>query len=263
MRIWVFSDLHLHRRIGPWNLGPPPVQADLAVCAGDLSEGHPEDGVAWLAHYVKPHMPVVYVPGNHEFYNRYARMQDLKEKAKERAVQWGIDLLDNEFVDIGDIRIFGSTLWSDFDFFAKGDESRRQRDMAWCEKYMNDFRLIRVEENPLEIWTAARARREHLIARTWLETAMAVTDRRKVVVTHNAPHPGSVAARFLNDPLTAAFVSDLTATIERHNPELWIHGHMHNSFDYRVGDNTRIICNPRGYGTENADEFDPGMVIEI
>lgn len=262
MKIWVFSDLHRRRRGTPWNLTLAPVQADLAVCAGDLSEGDPEDGVAWLAYYVRPYMPVIYVAGNHEFYNRYASMEDLKEKAKETALQSGIDFLDNEFVDIGDIRFFGSTLWSDFDFFAKGDEARRQRDMAWCEMYMNDFRLIRPDQNSLEIWTAARARKEHLISRTWLETAMGVTDRRKVVVTHNAPHPGSVAPKFRNDPLTAAFVSDLTTTFADHHPELWIHGHTHNSFDYRVGD-TRVICNPRGYGTENAEEFDPGLVIEI
>ncbi|CAN7558292.1 metallophosphoesterase [Devosia sp. LjRoot3] len=262
MKIWIFSDLHRRRRGTPWNLTLAPAQADLAVCAGDLSEGDPEDGVAWLAYYVRPNMPVIYVPGNHEYYNRYSSMQDLKEKAKETALQSGIDFLDNEFVDIGDIRFFGSTLWSDFDFFAKGDEARRQRDMAWCEMYMNDFRLIRPDENSLEIWTASRARREHLISRTWLETAMAGTDRRKVVVTHNAPHPGSVAPRFHNDPLTAAFVSDLTAAIAEHHPELWIHGHTHNSSDYRVGD-TRVICNPRGYGTENADEFNPGLVVEI
>lgn len=262
MKIWVFSDLHLHHRGSNWNLTVSPVQADIAVCAGDLSEGDLEDGVAWLAQHVRPHMPVVYVPGNHEFYNRYASMEDLKGKAKDRAVQLGISLLDNDFVDIGDIRFFGSTLWSDFDFFARGDEARRLRDMEWCEKFMNDFRLIRPEENSLELWTAARARREHFISRTWLETSMSVTDRRKVVVTHNAPHSGSVAPRFRNDPLTAAFASDLTAVIEKHHPELWIHGHMHHSFDYRVSD-TRIVCNPKGYGTENAEEFDPRMLIEV
>lgn len=262
MKIWAFSDLHLHKRGKPWSLSLPPVQADLAICAGDLVESDPEYGVAWLAHHVRPYMPVTYVLGNHEFYNQCASMEDLKDKAKRRAVQSGIDLLDDDFVDIGDIRVFGSTLWSDYDFFARGDESRRQRDMAWCERFMNDFRLIRPEENSLDLWTAARARREHLISRTWLDTAMSLTDRRKVVVTHNAPHAGSVAHRFRDDPLTSAFASDLTPTIERHHPELWIHGHTHNSFDYRVGD-TRIVCNPKGYGTENADEFDPGLVVEI
>lgn len=263
MRIWLFSDLHLRHAGIPRSVVLPPVRADLAICAGDLIEGDPEGGVSWLARYVRPQMKVVYIMGNHEFYRPNASMERLKEKAHRLAEQSGIDLLDNGFVDIGDIRIFGSTLWTDFDFFGRGDESRRQRDMAWSELWMNDFRLIRPEENSRELWSATRARREHLISRTWLETAMSdAADRRKVVVTHNAPYRGSVAAKFRNDPLTSAFVSDLSITIEKHQPELWIHGHTHTSFDYRAG-TTRVICNPRGYRGENTSGFDPAMVIEI
>ena len=48
---------------------------------------------------------------------------------------------------------------------------------------------------------------------------------------------------------------------------LWIHGHTHTSFDYRVG-GCRVICNPRGYmargrtGPENP-HFDPQRVVQI
>lgn len=85
---------------------------------------------------------------------------------------------------------------------------------------------------------------------------------------HHAPHPGSVAERLANDGLTPCFVSDLLDVIERHRPALWIDGHTHDSFDYRVG-RTRIVCNPKGYGPkrpgtrlENA-EFDVGKVVEV
>lgn len=27
---------------------------------------------------------------------------------------------------------------------------------------------------------------------------------------------------------------------------MWLHGHVHDSFDYRVG-RCRVVCNPRGY----------------
>ena len=30
---------------------------------------------------------------------------------------------------------------------------------------------------------------------------------------------------------------------------LWIHGHMHESFNYEVY-GTRVVCNPRGYAPE-------------
>lgn len=32
-------------------------------------------------------------------------------------------------------------------------------------------------------------------------------------------------------------------------PMLWVHGHTHEAFDYRIG-NTRVIVNPRAYPNE-------------
>lgn len=45
---------------------------------------------------------------------------------------------------------------------------------------------------------------------------------------------------------------------------LWIHGHTHDSFDYRHN-GTRILCNPRGYVRDGADEnpaFDPTLPVD-
>ena len=44
-------------------------------------------------------------------------------------------------------------------------------------------------------------------------------------------------------------------------PALWVHGHVHNSSDYRAG-STCIVCNPHGYGSENPD-FDGALVVEV
>jgi hypothetical protein len=51
------------------------------------------------------------------------------------------------------------------------------------------------------------------------------------------------------------------------NPVLWIHGHVHGSFDYYVGD-VRVIANPRGYAfklTEKSENelFDLSLTIEV
>ncbi len=53
-----------------------------------------------------------------------------------------------------------------------------------------------------------------------------------------------------SDPLTGAFVSDLSALLEKYQPSLCVHGHVHNSSDYRIG-RSRIVCNPHGYGQED------------
>jgi hypothetical protein len=59
------------------------------------------------------------------------------------------------------------------------------------------------------------------------------------------------------------FVSDAESLLA--GVDLWVHGHTHDSFDYRVG-TTRVLCNPRGYARDGMVEnprFDPGLGVEI
>ena len=86
-----------------------------------------------------------------------------------------------------------------------------------------------------------------------------------VVVTHFAPSRGSIAPRFAGSPLNACFIADLEALVARSGAALWIHGHTHDSFDYRLG-GTRIFANPRGYvlnGKAENPRFDPGLTVEV
>ncbi|MCK5746820.1 MAG: metallophosphoesterase, partial [Oricola sp.] len=102
----------------------------------------------------------------------------------------------------------------------------------------------------------------HAYASTFIEQALRIPhDGPTVVVTHYAPHPQSVSKQFRGSGLNPAFVSDLSPIIERYAPDLWVHGHMHESFDYRVG-RTRVVCNPRGCGTENPG-WNPVLVVEV
>jgi hypothetical protein len=40
-------------------------------------------------------------------------------------------------------------------------------------------------------------------------------------------------------------------------------GHVHNCFDYMIGD-TRVVCNPRGYvGEKTCGDFDPNFIMEL
>ena len=83
------------------------------------------------------------------------------------------------------------------------------------------------------------------------------------MITHHAPSVLSVAESYRRNRLSAAFASRLDALILAHSARLWIHGHMHTSFDYNLGD-TQIVCNPSGYpDSDQNPEFDPSLVIEI
>ena len=66
--------------------------------------------------------------------------------------------------------------------------------------------------------------------------------------------------------MSTGFVSELPESFFE-VPVLWIHGHTHVTFYYRVG-NCRVTCNPRGYlasgrrGFENRG-FNPRLIVEL
>ena len=49
----------------------------------------------------------------------------------------------------------------------------------------------------------------------------------------------------LRDPFNCAFASGLDRAMERYQPALWIHGHMHDPVDGQLG-KTRLVANPAG-----------------
>jgi predicted phosphodiesterase len=105
----------------------------------------------------------------------------------------------------------------------------------------------------------------HRRSREWLAQQLATPfEGPRVVVSHHLPSWRSVAPAFLRAVSNASFASDLD---ELFGPvALWVHGHTHHSFDYRVGA-TRIVANPRGYpmkegGFENP-RFQPALLVDL
>ncbi|MGG3815778.1 metallophosphoesterase, partial [Methylorubrum rhodesianum] len=140
MRLWILSDLH--RDVGlPWTPAEIP-DADVAVVAGDVREGLVES-VTWLAHVIRPHMPVVCVAGNHEFYRRTF----VEELARGRAVaaNLGVHLLEDDTVVIGGVPFSGCTLWTDYDL---DGPDLRAASMEDARRGMNDHRLISFQTKP-------------------------------------------------------------------------------------------------------------------
>ncbi|MBN9401475.1 MAG: metallophosphoesterase, partial [Burkholderiales bacterium] len=59
MRLHILSDLHLSQQ----GLELPDVEADITILAGDIAR--PRAAMDWAGRIPRP---VLYVPGNHEFY---------------------------------------------------------------------------------------------------------------------------------------------------------------------------------------------------
>ena len=235
MKIQLASDLHLEFLQRNWpgeRLISPAPQADVLVLAGGIAQG--TDTFELFANWP---VPVIYVAGNHEFYGH--AMPPMQQKMRAAAAHTSIHWLDNEGVDIQGVRFLGSTLWTDY----RLDINWTQRQlMEHAQTRLNDHQLIRYEQRR---FTTQDALERHEIARAWLNSELARTFAGpRVVISHHGPHPLSVHPRFSGNALNAAFVSDLTELMP--GVDLWVHGHVHDSFDYQVG-RCRVVANPAGY----------------
>jgi 3',5'-cyclic AMP phosphodiesterase CpdA len=269
MKIQFFSDLHIGvapiKRI---TIGP---YVDVVVVAGDVCEGV-RNAFEHLRRIVPERIPVVMTAGNHEFYRRV--WSEEIAQAKSMAGDFNILFLEDDVVLIGDTRFMGSTLWTNYRLF--GDANAAVA-METARRGMNDHRLITWQKDPWKRFRPEEALLLHERSRAFIADALTMPfTGNTVVVTHHAPHFGSVEKRFQRDVLTAAFASDLTNVIvgrgtaddsndlvghDRGGAMIWNHGHVHASSDYLVGE-TRILANPHGYGAENP-AFDPQLVVEV
>jgi predicted phosphodiesterase len=253
VKLGIVSDLHLSR--APQRA--PENDADLYVLAGDI--GRPEPAMAWASALGKP---VLYVPGNHEFYG--GSLPGVLQELRTLAAGTQVQILDNASVCLGGIRFLGSTLWSDY--LLDGDGDGRETAVREALEKMHDFRRIHLDERRQALFTpldaAALCRRNA----AWLAWQLRLPfNGPTVVVTHHAPSARSVAPHFLGSPLNACFASHLDHLMGRPDVACWIHGHMHHSVDYELR-GTRVVCNPRGYAREEGDEnpcFDIDLCLEI
>lgn len=253
MRIRVLSDLHLEHFDEAREL--PDVAADAVILAGDIHRK--AEGLAWAAERFVG-TPVLYVPGNHEFYGTC--MPSLRAELAMMAERLGIQLLDNCSLTLGGVRFHGTTLWTDFALYAgRPGHDPMMADQA-ARLLMPDFHIIEQPEG--EVFTPAESRRLHASALAWLEAELACPfGGPRVVISHHAPLAECVPPRYRGHDLSPAFASHLPQLMGR--MAVWIHGHVHEPVA-RVVHGTRVIANPGGY----PDEFDPplfrpDLVIEV
>jgi Icc-related predicted phosphoesterase len=253
MKLHVLSDLHTEFA----DFSPPESDADVVILAGDIGVGL--GGIEWAARRF-PKIPVIYVPGNHEFYGHDIGLPEengLTEELKIAAAA-NIHVLNNDTLELDGIRFVGSTLWTDFKLYGEAEAwFARQR----AKQSIADFASIK---NGNRRFTPQDSVEIHEASKTWLVGELAGNPvGPTVVVTHHLPAATSVAKRYANDPLNPAFASRMEHVIEKYRPELWIHGHTHVPCDYALF-GTRVVCNPRGYPGENRrSEFRDDRLVSV
>ncbi len=256
MRAWIFSDLHLE--LDPNFKFSKIPDADVCLCAGDILDGGVLASILWLGKFITPHMPVIFVPGNHEFY-RSSIKEGLAAGYKLAESYDDLFLLDGDSVVLDGYRFIGTTLWTNFDLH---DDPRMA--MAIAKDGLNDYRRIKFSKTPFKRFTPQESLHLHLRASVDIDnTYRSQRDCPTVIVSHHAPSLMSVPRAFLRDGLTPSFASRFEYRILEYEPLMWVHGHLHSPSDYFIG-RTRVICNPLGYPEEASRKtFIPDLVIDL
>lgn len=259
MRLLILSDLHheVWREHAP-QIDPALSQPDVVILAGDINTG--AKAVTWAAHTFEG-LPVLYVHGNHEAYGK--NLENAQEAIQAACAASGnVHFLNCGEKIIAGVRFLGATMWTDFKLF--GDE-QRQISILKAQAVMNDYQRIRLAAKGYRKLRAVDTAQFHAIQRSWLKQKLAEPFSGKtVVITHMAPSLQSVPDQYRADRTSAAYASHLDDLLEQ--ADLWVHGHMHESLDYKVG-KCRVVCNPCGYrtrsgGIENT-QFDANFIVDI
>lgn len=241
MKINFMSDLHLEFEFGGY---PMDLSGDILVLAGDIISGN-QQHIDWIKGLDFKH--IIFVAGNHEFYGgdivNTERMirNEFKDDPK-------VHYLNNEVKEILGVKFVASTLWTNFN----GESPEA---MISCRRQINDFHKIMNGSNKLTPQDLIK-----LFGESYKFLKKNVT-KGCVVVTHHAPSFLSVHDKYRGSVLNGSFANSIEEIIMDKKPKYWIHGHMHDSFDYIIHD-TRIVCNPKGYQDENPD-FDKNKFLEV
>ena len=229
MKIQIASDLHFEiwRRFMPdpeRQFAPDPAR-DLLILAGDITDGKRQYGVSFVRRELDL-SPVVYVPGNHEYFHAPRRDTEAFWRAFARD-NAGFYYLNDDTLALGGLRCYGAEWCSDF----HGQPPVRFHSLV------ADFHLT-------PGWDTYAHLDEH--RRTTARIA-GLAGKLDVVVTHFPPTLEAIdQALYAGDHNNPYFVNDAEPLVRHVGARLWVAGHTHSPFDYMVG-GTRVIGNPRGY----------------
>jgi hypothetical protein len=188
MKLQIFSDLHTDvAPIKPITIGD---DVDAVMVAGDTCQGV-RPAFASLRRIVPERIPIIMTAGNHEFYRRCIKTEIAE--AKTIAGDYNILLLEDDIALLGTTRFIGATLWTNYRVFGDANAAAA---MATARRNLNDHRVISWTKNPWKRFRPEEALLLHERSKAFIVNALTNTPpsvTSTVILTHHAPHFGSVA----------------------------------------------------------------------
>ncbi len=259
VNIALASDLHIELSRSRVPIPDFHPDTDIIILAGDITNsgkktrnGFERTFEALRERYQQP---ILYIPGNHEYYGSMLEHQD--DIVADLGRKYDIQLLQKRYTDYQDIRFFGCTLWSHF--LLNGSE-----ELPWAiraaERSLADYRAIQYKNGLIKARHTKELFEEHF---AWLSDAVrqCPSNIKKVICTHFAPHPVCTAPEYQGDELSPYFINNLDDFIAETKPSAWLFGHTHYNIDTNVHE-SRLVSNQLGYLRETT-HFEPQKLITL
>ena len=246
----LMSDLHLETTdFQYWHAGE-----DVLVLAGDI---HTNNRLHLLLEQVPIYVKVIFVAGNHEYYNE--EYNEVNKYFKSLEYKNNFVFLNNQSVVVEGVPIYGGTMFTDFNL----------RNDAWFDRQyakngVADFTHMYVADPRIDggvrVWTTGDAEHQHTLFTNGLADFLDEyqTSDNKLVVSHFMPSARCTNPHFAGNALNAYFASNMERFMGFNG--VWLAGHGHYCLDTMMGD-TRLIMNTHGYRYDN--NFDPELIVEL
>ncbi|KAH3732121.1 Serine/threonine protein phosphatase [Pelomyxa schiedti] len=264
-RIQCASDLHLETSESNSPFILQPSAPYLALLGDSVSVCIPEyrDRFILFLQETVPKFEKIYILlGNHEYYR--GTVDETHQHMAEVCDLFGgkVQLLQNSFDDIGDVRVIGTTLWSNIPASAEEDVNAN----------ISDYHLISVAD-PVECrkrnLTVEDTNLWHKQAVEFLTLAIHKAKKSKktvIILTHYSPvrNYGDSPGTFYNTHSSYAFSTDLKYFF---SPPVvaWLYGHTH-WYHNQIIRGTHVASNPHGYHFATPGphtQFRNDFVIEV
>ena len=224
------------------------------LLAGDIGTGRNQTQLQeWLSRQCEQFYQVIMTAGNHDYY--HGNMSDVDQYlASIQCVLPNFTYLQGDSVLFGDVRVIGATAWTNFN-----DNNPLDKIIAYNS--MSDYRCIISPLGhpilPSDIFDIHQFQMDNIFWEsddygTHGNEKGVFHRRKKIIMTHHPLTLQSIHEQYKGNPLNHAFVSDYDEHFQHAGVNVFVHGHVHNSFDYfNEVTQSRVICNPHGYAKEN------------
>lgn len=267
VRIWFGSDFHYERLGANYGLVefkddiPENAPYDYMMIVGDLNWSCFVAGTL-AAIYRRTKVPILYTPGNHEFWDGRKRGVDFEEQLaqmrSECAELEGVTFLYNEGFDVPGTNssIFMSPWFTNLANYEDYDEEGELLPQSHIQECIGDY--YRTTINGGHRLTA----NDHILMNCeaamrlgeWLETKVLNKGRVPIIGTHFGPSRLSAHGDFPQRDIVASYFNTNYLDVPGYTwppGSTWVHGHTHWNVDYvHPSAGIRVVTNQLGYKGE-------------